>query len=157
TFFDAGEVSRVHGLTFTPGDDEVGLRLRVRAVYKDGNGVLEEVYSAPSAPVENINAPPVGAVVISDTTPTKTRALPAFNAFTDADGLSPAVFAYQWQQSALGGGGAFTDIPGAAAQAQTFTPTQAQVNRQLQVVVRYTDDQGTLETLTSAATTVTGD
>ena len=43
TVFAAGEVARVEGPTFTPSDAEVGLHLRVRAVYKDGNGVLEEV------------------------------------------------------------------------------------------------------------------
>ena len=45
--FAAGEVARVDGPTFTPTDAEVGLALRVRAVYKDANGVLEEVFSAP--------------------------------------------------------------------------------------------------------------
>ena len=39
-----GEVARATGLTFTPGDLEVGRALRVRAVYKDANDVLEEVY-----------------------------------------------------------------------------------------------------------------
>ena len=43
------------GPTFTPGDDEVGLRLRVRAVYEDANGVLEEVFSTPTAAVANVN------------------------------------------------------------------------------------------------------
>ena len=36
----------------------LGVALRVRAVYKDDNGVLEEVYSAPTAAVE-VNATPV--------------------------------------------------------------------------------------------------
>jgi hypothetical protein len=45
--FAAGEVSRVEGKTFTPGDAEVGLVLRVRAVYKDANGVLEGRCSPP--------------------------------------------------------------------------------------------------------------
>ena len=50
TDFTAGEVARVEGPTFTPGDAEAGLQLRVRAVYKDANGVLEEVFSAPTGP-----------------------------------------------------------------------------------------------------------
>ena len=40
-----GEVARATGPTFTPGDLEVGVVLRVRAVYKDANDVLEEVFS----------------------------------------------------------------------------------------------------------------
>jgi hypothetical protein len=123
-------------------------------VYQDGHGVLEEAFSAPTAAVENINDDPVGTVVISDTTPTATQAILASNLFTDADGLTAAVFAYQWQQSAVGGGEPFTDIAGATGVA--FIPGLAQVNRQLRVVVTYTDDQGTLETVTSAATAVTG-
>jgi Ca2+-binding RTX toxin-like protein len=153
--FAAGEVARAYGPTFTPGDGEAGLRLRVRGIYKDANGVLEEVFSAPTAAVTNINDPPVGTVLISDTTPTETQPLTATNAFTDADGVTAAVFAYQWQQSAVGGGTTFTDIAGATT--QIFTPTQNQVNRQLRVVVSYTDDNGTNETVTSAATTVVGD
>jgi hypothetical protein len=35
---------RATGTTFTPGDAEAGLRLRVRAVYQDANGVLETVF-----------------------------------------------------------------------------------------------------------------
>ena len=40
---------------------------------------------------------------------------------------------------------------------QLFVPTQAQVGLQLRVVVTYTDDQGTVETVASAATQVVGD
>jgi Ca2+-binding RTX toxin-like protein len=111
--------------------------------------------------VENVNDAPVGTVVINDTTPTETLSIAARNNFTDPDGTTTSVFSYQWQQAiTLGvGGGAnvagFQNIAGATA--QTFTPTQAQVNRELRLVVHYTDDHGTLETLTSAATTVTGD
>ena len=49
-FFQAGETGRAEGTTFTPVDGpslivapQVGLRLRVRAVYKDANDVLAEI------------------------------------------------------------------------------------------------------------------
>ncbi len=51
----------------------MGLRLRVRAVYQDQNGVLEEVFSAPTAAVANVNDAPVGVPAISDATPTEDR------------------------------------------------------------------------------------
>ena len=153
---------RATGTTFTPGDAEAGLRLRVRAVYQDANGVLETVFSAPTAAVAHVNDAPGGSLTISDTTPTETQQLSALNAITDVDGLTGAVFTYQWQQAnvtGVGGGGPgginFEDIPGATL--PTFTPTQAQVDRELRVVVTYTDDQGTTETVSSAATTVVGD
>ena len=152
-----GEVGRAVGPTFMPRGFESGFALRVRAVYKDANDVLENVYSDVTAPVEDNNNPPVGTVLISDVTPTETETLQATIAFTDADGLpaSPAAFAFQWQQSALGGGGVFTNIGGATL--ATFTPAQGQVNRQLQVVVSYVDLQGHSERVTSAPTIVTGD
>jgi Ca2+-binding RTX toxin-like protein len=157
----------VTGETFRPTDFEIGFALRVRAVYKDASDVIEEVFSAPTAPVIGINDAPVGTVLINDTTPTETQALVALIAFTDADapvdlvggGVPlPIVYNYQWQQAndtgVDGGSAGFTNIAGATAQA--FTPTEAQVNRQLRVVVSYIDDQGTPETITSAVTTVTG-
>src|SRR5262245_42093961 len=164
TTFGAGEAERAHGLTFTPGDDEVGTLLRVRAVYKDANGVLEEVFSTPQL-VANVNDAPTAGPTISDTTPTEGLALTVDpTTILDADGTTAAVaagaFTFQWQQAnATGvGGGAgenFSDIAGATG--QLFVPTQAQVNRELQVLVTYVDDQGFTETVASATTTVVGD
>ncbi|NOT13936.1 MAG: heme peroxidase [Methylococcaceae bacterium] len=158
----------VTGTTFQPTDLEVGFALRVRAVYKDANDVIETVYSAPTAPVIAVNDAPVGTVLINDTTPTETRALVAINAFTDADdpvdalgggAPPPIVYNYQWQQANLlgvgGGSGGFSNIVGATS--AQFTPDQAQVNRELRVVVSYVDGQGFNEIVTSAATIVTGD
>jgi len=172
-YFGAGESQRAVGTSFTPTEPFVGginfasltgVALRVRAVYQDGHGVLEEVFSAPTAPVANVNDAPTGLPTISDPTPTEGRQLTESTlGIADADGLTTAVFAFQWQQAnvtGVGGGTAgFSDITiaGVPVTTQTFTPTQAQVNRELRVVVTYTDDHGTLETLNSAATTVTGD
>ena len=158
TDFTAGEVARVGGTTFTPGDGESGLALRVRAVYKDGNGVLEEVFSAPTAPVANVNDAPVAGPTINDTTPTEGLALtvdPA--AIVDPDGTANAVaagaFTFQWQQSADGVN--WTDIAGATG--QLFVPQQAQVGMLLRVVVSFVDDGGTPESVASAPTGIVGD
>jgi Ca2+-binding RTX toxin-like protein len=162
TRFAAGEVARQEGPTFTPTDAEVGLALRVRAVYQDALGVLEEVYSTPQV-VANVNDAPTAAPTISDTTPTQGRILLA-NPLTivDPDGTATAVagglFTFQWQQAnatGVGGGAAgFSDIPG--ANTQSFTPGDLQVNRELRVVVTYVDDGGATETVASAATEVVG-
>jgi Ca2+-binding RTX toxin-like protein len=165
TFFAAGEISRAEGTSFTPTkpfvggigiDSLVGLSLRVRAVYKDANGVLEQVFSAPAAPVANVNDAPVGTVVISDTTPTEGHTLTATNAFTDADGLTTAVFSYQWFRSDLAGTN-FTPITSSSPTASKYTPVQADVLRRLQVQVTYTDDHGTTEIVTSDPTGFVGD
>jgi Ca2+-binding RTX toxin-like protein len=63
TFVAAGEISRLVGKSITVTPDLDGLSLRVRAVYKDANGTLEQVFSAPTSP--GPNAPPVvGAAVV---------------------------------------------------------------------------------------------
>jgi Ca2+-binding RTX toxin-like protein len=106
--------------------------------------------------VTNINDAPTGAPVLTDPTPQEAVAYTVTTAsIADADGL-PATFSYQWQQNALNGAGAFTNIAGATS--ATITPAQAQVNRRLRVIVSYTDNHGTVETLTSAASgSVVGD
>ncbi len=100
------------------------------------------------------NVPPVGLPAVSDLTPTEAQTVSAGVAgITDANGLG--VFSFQWQQNNVGGAGAFVNIAGATL--STFTPTQAQVNRRLQVVVSFTDLGGTLETVVSGQTAVVGD
>jgi Ca2+-binding RTX toxin-like protein len=150
----AAEIARVEGRTFTPTDDEVGLALRVRAIYRDANGVLEEVFSTPTALIGDVNDAPIGLPTISDTTPAEGELLTALvSGIVDPDGTTTSVFSFQWQQSDVGGGGTFTDIPeGTIA---TFTPGADQVGRQLRVVVTFVDDNGNTETVTSAPTAVT--
>ena len=82
------------------GDDEVGLLIRVKATYMDADGVIETVFSAPTDAVVNVNDPPTGAPVISDTTPTEGLALSVSTAsIIDLDGIDPAVvFTFQWQE-----------------------------------------------------------
>jgi Ca2+-binding RTX toxin-like protein len=145
---------RAAGPTFRTTEAELGLSLRVKAIYQDANGVLETVYSAPGAPV-SLDEAAGGTLAVSDPTPTETQTLTADNLITDDNGLANAVFNYQWQQSAVGGGGAFTNIAG--ANGATFTPGQAHVNRALRVTATFTDDLGNPGSITSAATIVTGD
>jgi Ca2+-binding RTX toxin-like protein len=161
TVFAAGEVARIEGTTFTPTDAQVGLNIRVRAVYEDGNGVLEEVYSTPQT-VANVNDLPTAGPTISDTTPTEGRALTVDPAtIVDPDGTATAVagglFAFRWQQS--GDGVTWVDAVGDLTDGtgQLFVPTQDQVGSHLRVLVTYTDDQGTVETVASAVTEVVGD
>jgi Ca2+-binding RTX toxin-like protein len=151
----AGEIVPATGLTFAPGDNEVGLRLRARVIYQDQEGVIETVFSAPTAAVANINDLPVGIVAISDMTPTEGQTLFAANNLTDADSGLPAgtlPVTYQWQQLI---GAIWTPIVGAAA--SSFTPNQTHVGRQIRVVATYVDGQGTTEVVPSAATDIVGD
>src|SRR5207302_9258787 len=116
---------------------------------------LEQVFSAPTAPVANVNDAPTGLPTISDPTPTEGHLLTASTlGIADADGLTTAVFTYQWFRSNLAGT-SLTPITGATA--STYTPVQADVLQRLQVRVSYIDDHGTAETVASALTGGVGD
>ena len=65
----------------------------------------------------------------------------------DDDGLTNAVFHYQWITN---DGTADAEIPGAAG--VFYTPTAADVGKAVKVTVSFTDDEGNPETLTSAPT-----
>jgi Ca2+-binding RTX toxin-like protein len=144
------------GASFAPNDPQVGHALRVAARFTDADGFKEVVRSAPSAAVANINDAPVGAVTLSTLTPQEQEALTANPAaITDADGLVGVTFNFQWQQATTAVGAPFNNIAG--ANQVSFSPAQAQVNRLLRVVVSYTDNHGTGESVTSGATGVTGD
>ena len=152
---DIGEDVVASGPTFTPGDDEVGLLIRVKATYIDADGVIETVFSAPTDAVVNVNDLPTGAPIISDATPTEGLALSVSTAsIIDLDGIDPVdvVFTFQWQVLI---GTTWTNIVGETN--GLFVPQQAQVGSQLRVAVTYTDDQGTTETVFSAATGIVGD
>jgi RTX calcium-binding nonapeptide repeat (4 copies) len=148
---DTGEWTRVEAPTgdrFTPGVEEVGLRLRVVASYRDGDGVLETVKSAPTEPVANVNDAPAGRPIVDDATPTEEQPITAgTGTIADRDGLTAATFAFQWQ---AGDGVTWTNISGATN--RTFTPQTPLVGRRLRVLVSYTDDQGARESVASLGT-----
>ena len=155
-----GEDIPVTGTTFTPGDDLVGLALRVKAVYQDANGVLEEVFSATTAPVANaVNDLPTFGPTINNLRPREGLLL-TVNAATilDLDGTATALaanaFSFQWQQSADGG---TTWTPIAGATGDSFLPEQGQVGLLLRVAATYTDDGNFSQTVFSLPTGVVGD
>ena len=98
---------RAMGETFTVTNDVAGTAIRVRALYEDEHGVLETVFSAPTALVQGVNAAPTGLPTVADATPTEGQVLTAIIAtIIDPDGTDDAVagglFTFQWQQSADG-------------------------------------------------------
>ena len=131
------------GATFRPDDPVVGRRLRVVATFTDlaAEPVQETVPSAPTAAVTAVNDPPTGAPQLSDPTPQVGAPLSALTGgLADADGLG--AFTYQWQADRV-------NIAG--ARAVGFTPTPAQLGRQLSVVVTWTDGQGFTQAVGSPA------
>jgi len=146
-----GVYTNIPGATsaaFTPGDVQAGKRLRVVASYVDEVGQAETFTSAPTAVVLNVNDAPTGAPTIDDTTPRLNQLLTASPAgIVDADGLVGVTFNYQWQSFEIG---AWANIPGATS--AMYTPALTELGETLRVRVSYTDNNGTAETVFSAAT-----
>ena len=90
----------------------------------------------------NVNNAPTGSVTIDNTTPAEGDTLTASNTLADVDGLSGPV-SYQWYRDGLAIGG---------ATGTTYTTTQADVGAVISVAGSYTDDQGTVESVSSAGT-----
>ena len=95
------------------------------------------------------NAAPTGAPMISDTTPVVGETLTANpSGISDADGLTGATFTWRWTRVASGGGE--TEVGTGAS----YTVVAADVGSTLKVEAAFTDDDGTAETVESAATGV---
>ena len=92
---------------------------------------------------QTANSPATGAPAITGTAQVGETLTADTSGIADADGLSNAVFSYQWQA-----GGA--DI--SSATSDTYTLADADEGKAISVKVSFTDDAGNAETLTSAAT-----
>ena len=125
--------------TLVLGQDQVGKAITVTASYTDRQTTAQIVTSSASTPVININDAPTGGVTLTGTT-TRGEILTATDNLVDIDVLG--VISYQWNA----GGVAISD-----ATASTLILGQAQVGKTITVTASYTDGQGTVEHVTSAA------
>ena len=130
------------GTTYTLGQADVGKTISVTASYTDGQGTAEAVTSAATTAVANVNDAPTGTVTLTGTA-TEGQTLTAVNTLADVDGLG--IVTYQWKAN----GSAITGATGS-----TYTLDQADVGKTISVTASYTDGQGTVEAVTSAATAV---
>ena len=139
------------GETYTLGDEDVGREVQVMVSYTDDGGMDESLTSVATAAVENINDDPTGSVTITGTVEEDQTLTANITALQDADGLPTVAdaFTYQWQRN-TGANGGFENIENATS--ETYTLSDADVGRNIRVVVNYTDDGGMDESLTSAAT-----
>jgi len=134
--------------TYTLGDADVGKAISVRVSFEDRKGGSESVTSAASSPVANVNDLPTGAPAITYTPavagarPNVGQVLTAGTGTTaDADDLG--TLTYQWLRAG-------NVIDGATN--STYTLVTADAGSAISVRARYTDGQGTAETLESSAT-----
>ena len=128
--------------TYTTGDADVGTMLSVRVTYTDDQGTTESLTSASTASVQNVNDAPSGSLLINGVLREAETLTANVSGISDNDGLG--TFSYQWLRNG-------STIAGASG--TTYNTTNVDVGTNLAVRITYTDGQGTVETVTSAATT----
>jgi VCBS repeat-containing protein len=106
--------------------------------------VFESETSGPTAAVANVNDAPTGTVTITGTVAEDQVLTANVSTLADADGLG--ALHYQWQRNA---GSGFVNV---GTDQATYTLGDSDVGATIRVVTTYTDQHGTAESKTSAAT-----
>lgn len=136
--------------TYVPRNADIQKYLYVKIYFTDAFGTYEEKISDRFGPIQNVNTPPQGDVLLRGE-PIQHSLLEAIIGFVDADnqtGYVPA-YTYTWQQSPNLDDVSFAPITGVPSTSPEYTLTQAQVNHYVRVVVSYMDGGGVYETVTS--------
>ena len=130
--------------TYTLVDDDAGLTIQVKVSFRDDKNNPETLTSAATAAVApRPNSPATGAPSISGTVQVGETLTAETSAIADADGMSGAVFSYQWLADDA-------DISGATS--DTYTLVADDVGKAIKVKVSFRDDRNHQESLTSEAT-----
>ena len=137
-FRDGVAIGGASGKTYTIAQTDVGAVITVTADYTDDLSSVESLTSGPTAPVTNVNDP--GMVSIDNLTPMEGDTLTAN--VSDTDGATGAI-SYQWYRDGV----AITGATGIS-----YTTVSADEGTVITVTADYTDDQGSVESLTSAGT-----
>ena len=102
-----------------------------------------QIRAPATAQEQTANVPATGAPTISGTAQVGETLTADTSGIADDDGLSNAVFSYQWQADGA-------DISGATG--SSYTLVDSDEGKAVSLTVSFTDDAGNAETLTSAAT-----
>ena len=141
---DDADIAEATATTYTLVEADEGAAVKVRVSFTDDAGNEEELTSAATGTVEaRPNSPATGQPTISGTVQVGQTLMADTTSIVDEDRLDSVSYTYQW----LADG---TDIAGATA--TTYTLTDSEQGKTIQVRVTFTDDAGNEETLTSAAT-----
>ena len=129
--------------TLTLTQDQVGKAITVDVRYTDGGSTFETVSSSGTSAVENVNDAPTGEVTITGTARQGETLTANTDALDDPDGLGN--LSYQWLRdgSAVSG-----------ATSSSYMLVEVDIGAQISVMVSYTDDGGTNESVTSVETSL---
>ena len=145
---------------------EAGKVIKVKVTFADEAGYLEYLTSEATAEVAP-NFPATGGPTITGTVEVGETLTADTSGVADEDGLDNAIFTYQWIRSDGTAdlnntaapfqwnptdGTADLDIDGATS--ATYTVTVTDVDKAIKLRVDFTDDKGSIESLTSSATVV---
>ena len=141
------EIAGETHLTYLLTESDEGQTIRVRVSFVDRAGYAEsatsEALTIGAAATAAVNSPATGAPAITGAAQVGETLTAATSGIADVDGLSSAVYSYQWLADDA-------DIAGATA--TTYTLADGDEGKTVRVRVSFTDDAGNEETLTSAAT-----
>ena len=131
-------ISGATSSTYTLTEAQVGKTITCLVTYTDLRGSAESRTSAATLTVANINDAVTGGVLISGTV-TQGQTLTASNTLADPDGMG--TISYQWKANGVN-----------LSTGTTRVLTQAEVGKVITVTASYTDGHGTVESVTSNAT-----
>ena len=141
---DDADIVGATSFSYTLVDADNGKTIKVKVSFFDDKNNPETLTSAATAVVEpRPNSPATGAPSISGTVRVGETLTAETSAIADADGMSGAVFSYQWLANGA-------DVAGATS--DTYTPVADDVDKAIKVKVSFRDDRNHQESLTSAAT-----
>ena len=141
---DGADIAGATSDTYTLVDAELDKAVKVRVIFTDNADNEETLTSEATAAVEpRPNSPATGAPSISGTAQVGETLTVDTSDIDDADGMSGAVFIYQWLANGA-------DVTGATS--DTYTPVAADVGKAIKVRVTFRDDRNHQESLTSEAT-----
>ncbi len=132
-------------VTVTGVDDSTSANRSTTITHTASGGGYDSVVIADVSVnlTDDDNSAPTGSVTITGTVTQGLTLIANTSGISDPDGPASLTFSYQWKRDA-------TAISG--ANQASYTLTQADVGSAISVTVSWTDDGGTAETLTSAAT-----
>ena len=147
------EIANATAPTYTVAAEVEGWAIQVRVSFTDDAGNGESLTSAATGAVsfavqpQIANSAATGIPIISGDPQVGETLTADSSGIADADGLTNASYSYQW---IINDGSSDTDITGATD--SSYTVTAAAEGRTIRVSVTFTDDAGTEESLSSAAT-----
>ncbi len=141
------DISGATAQTYTLTSDDQGNTVKVTVSFTEDDGYAETLTSAATGSVSRpANVAATGQPAITGTAQVGETLRADTSGISDTNGLTNVQYTYQWVRN---DGAADTDISGATA--QTYTLTSDDQGNTVKVTVSFTDDDGYVETLTSAA------